>query len=866
VAAVFLLVPAAQAMAASEMHIEIVGSGSGEVSSAAGTPPLACTGPPASGTCDNEFEAFIELNAFPDPGSEIADWEVTGSGVTISPCGEEKASLCAVIDFAEGSTTVTVTFNEASGPPEFDLGIDTSGGTGTGSVKCEVGAGPEEPCAASYAEGTELTLVPAPGAHSEFAGFENGTGSASACTGTSPCSFILSADSEVDAPFDLIPRSLTIDLGGSGSGEVLCEVNGVGPPAPCSAQYGEGTELTLVPSPDAGSEFAGFSNGSGSASACTGTSPCTFDLEADSEVDADFELEEHELSVNLNGTGEGMVESSPTGIECEPDCEAEYTHGTTVTLSQAPEAGSQFEGWSGCDEEIAGDCIVEVNGDAEVTATFGLEGLFTLTLTKNGTGTGTVTSSPAGIDCGATCSAQYAEGTEVTLSAVSGPNTKAVAWTGCASNPTPSECKVTMSAAKAVTATFDLEKRALSVTKNGTGTGTVTSSPAGIDCGATCSAEYNHGTEVTLSATPSAGSTLTGWTGCASNPSPSQCKVTMSAAKGVTATFDIVKHALTLTKNGSGTGTVTSSPAGIDCGATCSAQYAEGTEVTLSATPGANSTLSGWTGCASNPTPAQCKVTMSAAKAVSATFALEKRELSVSKSGTGMGVVSSSPAGIVCAFACEAEFDHGTVVTLNAAPNGGSQFVEWSGACSGTGACQVTMNAAKSVDAKFDLIQRTLTIAKAGSGSGSVSCDGGPCAPTYPSGTKVTLSATPDSSSTFAGFSGGGCAGTGECKVTLNADTTVTATFEAKPSGGGGGGSGGSTQPPALGPTPAPDGGAALGRCVKGANASYRKALEAAKEKQGKAKARAIKAARRKKAKAAARCRARFHKRGGGVR
>jgi hypothetical protein len=72
-----------------------------------------------------------------------------------------------------------------------------------------------------------------------------------------------------------------------------------------------------------------------------------------------------------------------------------------------------------------------------------------------------------------------------------------------------------------------------------------------------------------------------------------------------------------------------------------------------------------------------------------------------------------------------------------------------------------------------------LTINKAGTGSGSVTCNGGACASTYAFGTKVTLAATAASGSTFAGWSGGGCSGTGGCVVTMNANTAVTATFNA---------------------------------------------------------------------------------------
>jgi hypothetical protein len=76
--------------------------------------------------------------------------------------------------------------------------------------------------------------------------------------------------------------------------------------------------------------------------------------------------------------------------------------------------------------------------------------------------------------------------------------------------------------------------------------------------------------------------------------------------------------------------------------------------------------------------------------------------LSVTKSGTGTGTVTSNPAGISCGATCSAEFTESTVVTLSKAADSGSEFVEWTGACTGTGACEVTMSAAKSVTATFD--------------------------------------------------------------------------------------------------------------------------------------------------------------------
>src|SRR5215217_1128508 len=129
----------------------------------------------------------------------------------------------------------------------------------------------------------------------------------------------------------------------------------------------------------------------------------------------------------------------------------------------------------------------------------------------------------------------------------------------------------------------------LSVTKAGTGTGTVTSSPAGINCGTDCSESYNHGTSVTLTANAGANSTFdpqTGWSGGSGTVNADGTyTVSMSQARSVTATFVVITHQLSVTKDGAGTGTVTSDPTGINCGTDCSESYVQGTSVTLTAAP-----------------------------------------------------------------------------------------------------------------------------------------------------------------------------------------------------------------------------------------------------------------------------------------
>jgi hypothetical protein len=75
--------------------------------------------------------------------------------------------------------------------------------------------------------------------------------------------------------------------------------------------------------------------------------------------------------------------------------------------------------------------------------------------------------------------------------------------------------------------------------------------------------------------------------------------------------------------------------------------------------------------------------------------------LKVTKSSTGNGFVGSSPSGITCGTDCSHTYSSGTSVKLTATPVAGSRFLGWTGSCSGTGSCQLTMNNNRSVHANF---------------------------------------------------------------------------------------------------------------------------------------------------------------------
>ncbi len=136
--------------------------------------------------------------------------------------------------------------------------------------------------------------------------------------------------------------------------------------------------------------------------------------------------------------------------------------------------------------------------------------------------------------------------------------------------------------------------------------------------------------------------------------------------------------------------------------------------------------------------------------------------LTVTSAGAGAGTVTSSPGGITCGATCSANFNYNTAVTLTATPETGSVFAGWSGGgCSGTGDCHVTMNAATTVTATFDVIPPTcydLTFSHTGQGSDPVasplkssacSTDG-----QYVAGETISLSAVPTTGWFINGWTG----------------------------------------------------------------------------------------------------------------
>jgi hypothetical protein len=246
------------------------------------------------------------------------------------------------------------------------------------------------------------------------------------------------------------------------------------------------------------------------------------------------------LTVEKTGAGVGTVTSLPGGINCGATCSHEYAEGKTVKLTATPNAKSEFVGWTGGGCSGTGSCEVTLSKATTVKAAFLALPQQVLSVEVNDGAAGTVASSPGGIECGSVCSAEFNEGSTVTLIPTATVGFRFVGWSGCTAEA-GENCEVELTASKAVKAEFEARpKFALNVNDEGTGKGTVTSAPGPINCepegAGICSAEVTETFTVVLSATPVVGSTFVKWSGCTSE-TEGKCEVTIAAETTVAADF-----------------------------------------------------------------------------------------------------------------------------------------------------------------------------------------------------------------------------------------------------------------------------------------------------------------------------------------
>jgi len=282
--------------------------------------------------------------------------------------------------------------------------------------------------------------------------------------------------------------------------------------------------------------------------------------------------------------------------------------------------------------------------------------------------------------------------------------------------------------------------------------GTIALSPAG--------GSYDSATVVTATATANTGYKFTGWSGACTGTGA--CSITMNATKSLTATFaaaTVPKY--TLTTNATN-GTIALSPAG--------GSYDSATVVTATATANTGYKFTGWSGACTGT--GACSITMNAAKSLTATFASSVVPKYTLKTVPGNGTIALSPTG--------GSYDSATVVTATATAPTGYVFGSWTGACTGAGACSITMKKDTTLGATWTLVPPTTYVLTVTAGTGGKVVRS-PDSVSYSAGKVVTLTARADSTYKFSGWSGD-CSGSDSvCTVTMSAAKSVTASFTGMP-------------------------------------------------------------------------------------
>jgi uncharacterized repeat protein (TIGR02543 family) len=626
------------------------------------------------------YGAVVTVTATPKTGWEFDHWEGSCTG-TENPC----------VVTVDGAESVKAYFTSA-----YTLIVNTVG----------LGAVTKSPEKLTYYYGDVVTLTPVgDGGWS----FDSWTGD---LTGNiNPATVTINGNKNITAIFTEDHHLLSITINGSGHVDLIppgLYLPEETPPSPYYT-YHEMPNMYAIAHPG-----WTFSNWTGDR---TGTSnPMAITMSADKYVTAHFAAIPYTFTTSAVGSG---------SISINPE-QATYIYGDVVTVTATPTEGWTFSEWSGSCTG-SGACVVTVDGNESVTAIF-TQGTGTKTLSVAVTGSGTVTQTPP---------PPYMDGATVELSPISATGWHFVGWTGDCTGV--GYCSVTMDADKTVGATFALNTYSLTVTQPAYG------SILPIE------GTFEYGSEVELIATPIENYHFVSWTGaCEGQTIP--CHVTMDSDKTVSATFTYNTFSLTVTQPANGS----ISPE--------TAIYDFGTVVELTATPLENYHFVEWTGACSGQPTTTCSVTVDKDTAVSAVFAID----------THLLTMEQTPGGTI--GPATATYDYGTVVSLTATAATGYTFTQWNGDCTGQGnPCTITVDGPKYVSATFTQLTRTLTIIynPAEGGGTTVPAAG---VNTYAYGTVVDVFAYPAVGYKFDHWSGS-CSGTGNCRLTMSSNRTVTAWF-----------------------------------------------------------------------------------------
>ena len=299
----------------------------------------------------------------------------------IVPAGFVLDITCTETPSSETPTSVTIDIGEGdsntcffTNTPQFTLNL-TIAGNGSGTVDITPPGETCEPdCIQTNTFGTDIGLTPNPEAFSLFEGITGDKGCGEKIT--------ITEDLNCTATFTLMQFLLSVSTSGTGDGTVTAPAGpgGAGLQAVkrgefdgincgegntnCEELYDATTMVTLTATPDADSDFTGWTG----ACAPAGTSiTAMVNMTSALSCDAEFTLKTFDVSVIINGTGGGTVEYDNTGAVCPGICSQTFDIHTEVTLADMPDVVSMPAVWS---PNCPGGVIADLTEDTVCTATF----------------------------------------------------------------------------------------------------------------------------------------------------------------------------------------------------------------------------------------------------------------------------------------------------------------------------------------------------------------------------------------------------------------------------------------------------------------------------------------------------------------
>ncbi len=319
------------------------------------------------------------------------------------------------------------------------------------------------------------------------------------------------------------------------------------------------------------------------------------------------------ISLDVTPLEGGTIEINGRPQSSYPGSRA-FVEDTVIKLEAQSTAGYEFVGWSGDLSGRENPITIEMDSAKEITAIFS-NVMHSLLIEVNGHGS----INPA------VGTYDYPEGSEVTITATPDSGWRFDSWSSAVADHDSASTTVVINSDETITANFSQIMHYLTLDANGNG---LVNPKIGTH-------SYAEGTEVTITATPDSGWRFDSWSGAVADPDSATTTVVIKSDDTVTANFSQIIHYLTLDANGNG---LVNPEIGTH-------SYAEGTEVTITATPDSGWRFDSWSGAVADTNSATTTVVINSDDTVTANFLQNRFNAGI------IGIIAGSVgAGLVTFF------------------------------------------------------------------------------------------------------------------------------------------------------------------------------------------------------------------------